>query len=71
MSKTFTLARAVEIAESVLNRKGDAYLFNGTLFAMCSVREAVQIESALLRECGCGIILSRNLKIGESSFDFV
>ena len=42
---------------------------NGTLFVECSVPEAVLLESTLLRELNCGIILSR---VGiESSFDFV
>ena len=41
----------------------------GTLFVECSVKEAVKIETALLKILGCGIILSR---VGEeSSFDFV
>jgi hypothetical protein len=41
----------------------------GTLFVECSVKEAVKIETALLKILGCGIILSR---VGEeSTFDFV
>jgi hypothetical protein len=41
----------------------------GTLFVECSVKEAVRLETALLKTLGCGIILSR---VGdESSFDFV
>jgi hypothetical protein len=41
----------------------------GTLFVECSVKEAVKIETALLKKLSCGIILSR---VGdESSFDFV
>ena len=41
----------------------------GTLFVECSVKEAVKLETALLKKLNCGIILSR---VGnESSFDFV
>jgi hypothetical protein len=42
---------------------------NGSLFVECSVAEAVRLETALLSELHCGIILSR---VGdESAFDFV
>jgi hypothetical protein len=48
---------------------GAAEFTNGTLFVECSIPEAVRIETALLKEVRCGIILSR---VGdESSFDFV
>ena len=46
-----------------------AEFVNGTLFVECSVKEAVKLETALLKKLRCGIILSR---VGdESSFDFV
>lgn len=41
----------------------------GSLFVKCSVEEAVKLETYLLKEMRCGIILSR---VGnESAFDFV
>jgi hypothetical protein len=41
----------------------------GSLFVECSVPEAVKLETALLKEVRCGIILSR---VGaESAYDFV
>jgi hypothetical protein len=41
----------------------------GSLFVECSVPEAVKLETALLNNVKCGIILSR---VGsESSYDFV
>ena len=56
-----------KVAEVVGERKGS--FTNGTLFVECSVREAVKLETALLKNINCGIILSR---VGsESSFDFV
>jgi hypothetical protein len=46
-----------------------AEFVNGSLFVACSVADAVRLETALLKELRCGIILSR---VGdESSFDFV
>lgn len=46
-----------------------AEFVNGSLFVECSVAEAVRLETALLKELHCGIILSR---VGdESAFDFV
>ena len=46
-----------------------AEFVNGSLFVACSVADAVRLETALLKEVRCGIILSR---VGdESSFDFV
>lgn len=41
----------------------------GSLFVECSVPEAVQLETVLLEQLRCGIILSR--AGSESSFDFV
>lgn len=66
----FTLAKALTEARVIIgsNRESDAYLFNGTMFVKCSVPEAIQIESALIK-AGAAVILSR---VGnESSFDFV
>jgi hypothetical protein len=57
-----------EVAK-VLKSDKKASFTCGTLFVECSVKEAVRIETALLKILGCGIILSR---VGdESSFDFV
>jgi hypothetical protein len=57
-----------EVAK-VLKSDKKASFTCGTLFVECSVKEAVKIETALLKILGCGIILSR---VGdESSFDFV
>ena len=57
-----------EVAK-VLKSNKKASFTCGTLFVECSVKEAVKIETALLKILGCGIILSR---VGdESSFDFV
>lgn len=53
----------------VLKSDNKASFTNGSLFVECSVKEAVKIETALLKILSCGIILSR---VGdESSFDFV
>lgn len=41
----------------------------GCLFVECSVPEGVKLETALLKEMKCGIILSRIG--GESAYDFV
>lgn len=47
----------------------EANFVNGSLFVACSVKEAVKLETALLKELRCGIVLSR---VGdESAFDFV
>lgn len=46
-----------------------AEFVNGSLFVQCTVPEAVKLETALLKEMRCGIILSR--MDGESAFDFV
>lgn len=46
-----------------------AEFVNGSLFVQCTVREAVKLETALLKELRCGIILSRI--DGESAFDFI
>jgi hypothetical protein len=57
-----------EVAK-VLKSDKKASFTCGTLFVECSVKEAVKIETALIKILGCGIILSR---VGdESSFDFV
>ena len=57
-----------EVAK-VLKSEKQASFTCGTLFVECSVREAIKIETALLKILGCGIILSR---VGdESAFDFV
>jgi len=57
-----------EVAK-VLNTDDKASFTNGTLFVECSVPDAVKIETALLKELRCGIILSR---VGaESAYDFV
>jgi len=47
----------------------EANFVNGSLFVTCSVKEAVKLETALLKELRCGIILSR--VDGEAAFDFV
>lgn len=60
--------RVLEVVESTLGEKVAAF-FYGTMFVDCTVAEAVKLETALLKELRCGIILSR---VGnESSFDFV
>ena len=46
-----------------------ADLFNGSLFVTCTVAQAIQLETALLRALGCGIVISRFGE--ESAFDFV
>jgi hypothetical protein len=57
----------VEVAKIVADKK--ASFTNGTLFVECSIEEAVKIETALLKNVKCGIILSR---VGdESAYDFV
>lgn len=57
----------VEVAKIVADKK--ASFTNGTLFVECSIAEAVKIETALLKNVKCGIILSR---VGnESAYDFV
>jgi hypothetical protein len=56
------------VVEKTLGSVPAAFTF-GSLFVECTVREAVQLETALLSEMRCGIILSR---VGnESSYDFV
>ena len=46
-----------------------AEFMNGSLFVRCSVGDAVRLETALLKELRCGIILSR---LGdESAYDFI
>lgn len=53
----------------VLKEERKASFTNGTLFVECDVKQAVKIETALLKIVNCGIILSR---VGnESAFDFV
>jgi aminopeptidase-like protein len=57
----------VEVAKIVADKK--ASFTNGTLFVECSIEEAVKIETSLLKNVKCGIILSR---VGdESAYDFV
>ncbi len=54
----------------VLKEEGKAYFAYGSLFVECSVKEAVKIETALLKDVvNCGIIMSR--AGNESAFDFV
>lgn len=48
----------------------DAGFYNGTLFVFCEVAQAVKLETALIKEMKCGIILSRTSP-NESAFDFV
>lgn len=69
MNATFTLDEAIAIANRVTNRPGSAYIFNGTMFVGCSIREAVMIESLLFDACDGGVIISRSGN--ESAFDFV
>jgi len=60
--------RVLTVVEDTLGN-APASFTNGTLFVECSVPEAVMLETMLLKELTCGIILSR---VGiESSFDFV
>lgn len=57
-----------EVAK-VLKEEGKASFTCGTLFVECTPKEAVKIETALLKIVNCGIILSR---VGEeASYDFV
>jgi hypothetical protein len=61
--------RVLGVVESTL---GEVYagFYNGTLFVLCEVAQAVKLETALLEQLKCGIILSRTSP-HESSFDFV
>lgn len=61
--------RVLNVVEETL---GDVYagFYNGTLFVLCEVAQAVKLETALLKEVNCGIILSRTSP-NESAFDFV
>ena len=60
--------KVLEVVEDTLGNVPASFT-NGTLFVECSVPEAVLLETTLLKELSCGIILSR---VGiESSFDFV
>ena len=46
----------------------EAVFYAGTLFVQCDSRTAVRIQTALMEQLKCGVIIS---KIGsESSFDF-
>jgi hypothetical protein len=60
--------RVLEVVKSTV---GDVYadFCNGTLFVACEVSQAVKLETALLKEIKCGIILSRCGN--ESAYDFV
>lgn len=59
----------LDVVATVLKSDKQASFTCGTLFVECSVREAIKIETSLLKILGCGIILSR---VGdESAFDFV
>ena len=60
--------RVLTVVEDTLGN-APASFTGGTLFVECTVPEAVMLETILLQELKCGIILSR---VGiESSFDFV
>jgi hypothetical protein len=59
----------LDAVAKVLKTDNKASFTCGTLFAECTVSEAVKIETALLKFVNCGIIMSR---VGdESAFDFV
>jgi hypothetical protein len=60
--------RVLTVVEDTLGN-APASFTNGCLFVECTVPEAVMLETMLLKEMKCGIILSR---VGiESAFDFV
>lgn len=60
--------RVLSVVKSVLGDVPAAFTC-GSLFVECTVKEAVQLETRLLKTLTCGIILSR---VGnESSYDFV
>lgn len=62
--------KVLSVVSKVLADKSfEANFVNGTLFVNCTVAEAIKIESALLKNFRCGIILSRIDE--ESAFDFV
>lgn len=51
-----------EVAES-------AEMYNSTLFVTCNAYAAAKIESSLIKNLGCGVIVS---KVGDMfAFDFV
>jgi hypothetical protein len=59
----------LDVVATVLKSDNQAEFTSGTLFVECSVKEAIKIETALLKKVNCGIILSR---VGsESAYDFV
>lgn len=61
--------RVLEVVEQTLGSANSAEFSCGTLFVGCTVAEAVQLETALLKAFQAGIVLSR---VGEeSAFDFV
>ena len=60
--------RVLSVVSEVLP-EAVAEFFNGSLFVECPVADAVKLETTLLCELRCGIILSRAGDV--SSFDFV
>jgi|SaaInl5LU_22_DNA_1037371.scaffolds.fasta_scaffold94990_2 hypothetical protein len=68
---TINEAAIVSRANEVLSRKGLTQFFSGTLFATCSAREAAKIETMLIDEYKCGVIVSPMRGTDEYAFDLV
>jgi hypothetical protein len=65
-------AKAFEAVKNALENTevaGSATMYAGTLFVKCNAYSAAKIETALIKELACGVIVS---KVGpEYAFDFV